>query len=64
MSDRVLVDTNVLVCAYDRSEPEKQKRALEVLELGYKRSGCDQYLSAVRVFRRRNSKDSCSPVCG
>ncbi len=32
MSDRVLVDTNVLVYAYDRSEPEKQKRALEVLD--------------------------------
>jgi len=32
MSDRVLVDTSVLVYAYDRSEPEKQKRALEVLD--------------------------------
>jgi len=32
MSDRVLVDTNVLVYAYDRSEPEKQQRALEVLD--------------------------------
>jgi len=32
MSDRVLVDTNVLVYAYDRSEPEKQKRAVEVLD--------------------------------
>jgi len=32
LSDKVLVDTNVLVCAYDRSEPEKQRRALEVLD--------------------------------
>lgn len=32
MSARVLVDTNVLVYAYDRSEPEKQRRALEVLD--------------------------------
>jgi len=32
MSDRVFVDTNVLVYAYDRSEPEKQRRALEVLD--------------------------------
>lgn len=32
MSGRVFVDTNVLVYAYDRSEPEKQKRALEVLD--------------------------------
>ncbi len=32
MSDRIFVDTNVLVYAYDRSEPEKQKRALEVLD--------------------------------
>ena len=32
MSDRVLVDTSVLVYAYDRSEHEKQRRALEVLD--------------------------------
>ena len=32
MSDKVLVDTNVLVYAYDRSAPVKQKRALEVLD--------------------------------
>ncbi|MEK6602182.1 MAG: PIN domain-containing protein, partial [Candidatus Binatota bacterium] len=32
MSDKVLVDTNVLVYAYDRSVPIKQKRALEVLD--------------------------------
>mgnify|MGYP001044479379 CR=1 FL=1 len=32
MSDRVFVDTNVLVYAYDRSEPEKQRQALEVLD--------------------------------
>ena len=31
MSDSILVDTNLLVYAYDRSEPEKQVRALEVL---------------------------------
>jgi predicted nucleic acid-binding protein len=28
----ILVDTNVLVYAYDRSEPEKQRRALAVLD--------------------------------
>ena len=28
----LLVDTNVLVYAYDRSEPVKQKRALEILD--------------------------------
>jgi len=27
-----LIDTNVLVYAYDRSEPDKQRRALEVLD--------------------------------
>jgi len=32
MTDKVLVDTNVLVYAYARSEPEKQRRALEVLD--------------------------------
>ncbi|HNS53058.1 MAG TPA: PIN domain-containing protein [Anaerolineae bacterium] len=32
MTDRVLIDTNVLVYAYDRSEPEKQTRAVQVLD--------------------------------
>jgi predicted nucleic acid-binding protein len=32
MSDRGLLDTNVLVYAYDRSAPEKQQRALELLD--------------------------------
>lgn len=33
MSGEVLVDTNVLVYAYDRSEPTKQRLALAVLDL-------------------------------
>lgn len=33
MKDRVFVDTNVLVYAYDRSEAAKQQRAVEVLDL-------------------------------
>jgi predicted nucleic acid-binding protein len=32
MSDRIFVDTNVLVCAYDRSESQKQRQALRVLD--------------------------------
>ncbi len=32
MIARILVDSNVLVYAYDRSEPEKQARALEELD--------------------------------
>jgi predicted nucleic acid-binding protein len=32
MNGSVFVDTNVLVYAYDRSEPEKQRQALEVLD--------------------------------
>jgi predicted nucleic acid-binding protein len=32
MTDEVLVDTNVLVYTYARSEPEKQRRAAEVLD--------------------------------
>lgn len=32
MNASVFVDTNVLVYAYDRSEPEKQGQALEVLD--------------------------------
>ncbi len=40
MSGSVLVDTNVLAYAYDRSEPEKQERALEVLDsLGTRETG-------------------------
>jgi len=33
MRDRIFVDTNVLVYAYDRSEAPKQQRAVEVLDL-------------------------------
>ena len=32
MAPSVILDTNVLVYAHDRSEPEKQQRALEVME--------------------------------
>ncbi len=32
MSDKIFVDTNVLVYAYDRSEPEKQKQARQILD--------------------------------
>jgi len=32
MTARTLVDTNVLVYSYDRSEPAKQQRALETIE--------------------------------
>ena len=31
MADEILVDTNVLVYAYDRAEPGEQKGALETL---------------------------------
>jgi predicted nucleic acid-binding protein len=32
MNDRAFIDTNVLVYAYDRAEPEKQKQALATLD--------------------------------
>jgi predicted nucleic acid-binding protein len=32
MSDNILVDTNVLVYAYDRSEPVKQAQAIRILD--------------------------------
>jgi len=32
MSDSIFLDSNVLVYAYDRSEPAKQQRAVEVLK--------------------------------
>jgi len=31
MGDKVFVDTNIIVYAYDRSEPKKQRQGLEVL---------------------------------
>ena len=40
MNNRVLVDTNVLVYAYDRSEPQKQQQALQILDrLAVSRAG-------------------------
>jgi predicted nucleic acid-binding protein len=32
MNDKIFVDTNVLAYAYDRSEPQKQRLALEALD--------------------------------
>lgn len=32
MNDKVLVDTNVLVYAYDRAEPQKQQQAIALLD--------------------------------
>ncbi|MGB9776100.1 MAG: PIN domain-containing protein [Anaerolineae bacterium] len=32
MNSRIFLDTNVLVYAYDRSEPEKQQQAIRVLD--------------------------------
>jgi predicted nucleic acid-binding protein len=32
MADRIMVDTNVLLYAYDRGEPSKQPQALAVLD--------------------------------
>jgi predicted nucleic acid-binding protein len=32
MADRILVDTNILLYAYDRGEPVKQPRSLEILD--------------------------------
>lgn len=34
MSDKIFIDTNVLVYAYDRQSPEKQKTAQELLKNG------------------------------
>ncbi len=32
MADKILVDTNILLYAYDRGEPVKQSQAAEVLD--------------------------------
>ena len=32
MGERIIVDTNILLYAYDRGQPVKQRRALEVLD--------------------------------
>jgi predicted nucleic acid-binding protein len=37
MADRVLVDTNILLYAYDRGEPVKQPQAFAILDLLVKR---------------------------
>lgn len=40
MRGRIFLDTNILVYAYDRSEPEKQQRAIRVLDaLGVQERG-------------------------
>ena len=36
MSDRVLLDTNILVYAYDKHEPEKQIKAQDILKTAIK----------------------------
>lgn len=33
MTERFLIDTNILVYAYDRSEPEKQQKAADILDM-------------------------------
>lgn len=41
MTGKYLVDANILVYAYDRSEPEKQAKAAEVLDtLARTEAGC------------------------
>ena len=37
MSAKVFLDTSILVCAYDSSEPEKQKKAQALLSQGIER---------------------------
>jgi len=44
MSDKAFLDTNVLVYAYDRSDPIRQRRAQELLEAGI--ADGETYLSA------------------
>lgn len=49
---RVLIDTNVLVYAYDRREPEKQRQAIHVLEqLQLTQSGCMSVQCLAEFFR-------------
>lgn len=62
MSDKVFIDTNVLVYAYDRSEPEKQRRALEILDrLAVGRAGVISTQVLAEFFRRRDPED-CHPT--
>ncbi len=45
MTGKVLIDTNVLVYAYDRTEPAKQAQAVQVLaELAKQRAGVERIL--------------------
>jgi len=64
MSDSILVDTSVLVYAYDRSEPEKQRQALQVLDrLATARVGTisTQVLSEFLIAVTRNIASPLSP---
>ncbi|HID63926.1 MAG TPA: PIN domain-containing protein [Anaerolineae bacterium] len=68
MSDRIFADTNVLVYAYDRSESQKQRRALEVLDrLAVSRVGVisTQVLAEffVAVTRKIGTPLSVSEAC-
>ena len=53
MPDKMLIDTNVLVAAYDRTDPDRQRQALDILDrlveagTGYL---CAQGLAEFSVF--------------
>jgi predicted nucleic acid-binding protein len=50
MSDRVFIDTNVLVYCFDRGEPEKRARALEVVNRFSDSSG-EQLVLSTQVMQ-------------
>ncbi len=67
MTDRARVNTSLLVYAYDRSQPEKQRRALELLDrLAVSRTGVlsTQVLADffVAVTRKIPAPRTCPPV--
>lgn len=62
MTDEVLLDTNVLVYAHDRSEPEKQSRAHQILSAMFLRGRANLTTQVVGEFFRIVTQKIASPV--
>ncbi len=62
MTDEVLLDTNVLVYAHDRSEPEKQMRAHQILSTIFLRGRASLTTQVVGEFFRIVTQKLPAPV--
>jgi predicted nucleic acid-binding protein len=62
MTDEALLDTNVLVYAHDRSEPEKQSRAHQILSAMFLRGRANLTTQVVGEFFRIVTQKIAAPV--